>query len=1601
MRVLVGAAGLEAPPVAASAVEDEEDEDEDQDEGDEGGEASASSPSEQAETLARVGAELSSRGAWQARCCLLLWLAHVSTVPFPMALLDASFEAAAGGGGGGDDENDDDDGGSDEEEGGETAATSSSSWPPLAAAAQAAAVSSLSSPGADRDSAVLALGRLLSRPDAKGRPLRSFARWACSRVTENASGRRRSPSSSSSSLAALGSVEALAQLFARAERGALAEVGPLAWQAAAALLLPQQKGEGGSGSGSSPSALPGVHARRAAAKLASRIAMSVMPPLLMSQQPSPSSLPPPPSSSEASSSQQQQQQHRQLRLPAPLSPTAAATAEDVANALLAALRDRDTAVRWAAAKGVSRLAARLPRREDASALLRRCAGPLLSGSDAGDDAAWHGSALALASLARAAAASAGAAGGGSPSSPSLLISTRADARAVATGAAAALSYEVRRGERSVGSHVRDAGAYVAWALARCAAAVVGRGEGEGGEEEEGNESEDKTGDGGDGGGGDGLPLTTRSLARALRPLGPLLLSVSCFDREVNCRRAAAAAFQEGAGRLPPEGKKKEKEEGAGATSDEAETEAEAETGGAFARSLDAVRVGAADFFTLGSRSRAALVAGPAAARLDASYALAAVEALVGRGVGGRGGAAAAAAAAGKAKAASASTCRGKLWHWERATRELSARALAQVLRSAVESGWCEEGDAKAKAEEGEEREEKKKKQKKKSPLCPCPSAVAALLLEECGIGASSSSPSSSEPEKRHGALCALAELLGEFKEEEAEKKDDDDGQGTSTSCSSSSSISFLPLDDATLVATAAIPLSFSKLVKGRGGEMVREAAMRLVAARARRASSVLSSRSPAPPSALPRQQQQQPGAEAAAAALAAVGECLRHPSEAVRSSAAEALSCLARASSSSSSSSSPSSSSSSSSSSFDSVSLLSESLPRWIRWLSNVNGAGSSGGGGGGSGSGSDGAARAGGAAALGALFGGSESGGELLRSLLPVAPEALRALQAACRLEPDPANRVAEARAAAARALPLVAARVAAASRSSPQSSSSSSYSSLPDSIGALLDASADYSTDKRGDVGSWVRGPASKGATELLLLLAAGEGEHEAAAKALAPHVARALARQASERCGRLRGEARDSLRSLLLKAGGEFLPDAGLLAEAVRAADEAHSSSVAVAAALEDGGGDDGDGGNGEGRGLHHLHSRHHAHHHHHRHHHHGGGDDATLALAASLLRIPSYAQEAAAGLAACAGGLDAPLARAAGRALCSAATCASSAADSGPGSSSASAAVVRALVAAWASASSLGEEARLTTPFLKAADALLCGIGEEGAAAGGGGEGAAAGGADEALCAAADPSDPASSPSLAQAMLDLTLAACRRCRDPARLCAASALLCHLAGVDGRGRGGGAEGRGSGGGERAAAAAAVVGRRATAARALRAAASLTGHCYPTVRRAAADNLSLRLLMGIPVVDGDGEGEGKDGRESERARAAVWRESGSSSGGGGGGTGGGEKGEEQEEVETLARRPDAAAASDLLSETAWDAATPSARAARARLFELLGLPAPGGDAAAGAEEAAAERAAEAQRQSKVGGGGGGVSAAATTTASSSSGYQSLIDAVSRGGAD
>jgi hypothetical protein len=160
----------------------------------------------------------------------------------------------------------------------------------------------------------------------------------------------------------------------------------------------------------------------------------------------------------------------------------------VVDALLRGLDDKDTVVRWSAAKGIGRITGRLPGHLADEIVLET----LRLVSNLHSDSAWHGACLALAELARR----------------GLLLPVRLDASV--TAVEKALVYDERRGSASVGSHVRDAACYVCWGFARA--------------------------------------YEPSLLAPFLKRLAVALLQTALFDREVNCRRAASAAFQEMVGR---------------------------------------------------------------------------------------------------------------------------------------------------------------------------------------------------------------------------------------------------------------------------------------------------------------------------------------------------------------------------------------------------------------------------------------------------------------------------------------------------------------------------------------------------------------------------------------------------------------------------------------------------------------------------------------------------------------------------------------------------------------------------------------------------------------------------------------------------------------------------------------------------------------------------------------------------------------------------------------------------------------------------------------------------------------------------------------------
>ncbi|KAI9172940.1 hypothetical protein H9P43_007071 [Blastocladiella emersonii ATCC 22665] len=213
--------------------------------------------------------------------------------------------------------------------------------------------------------------------------------------------------------------------------------------------------------------------------------------------------------------------------------------EEVLHVVLAGLRDRDTIVRWSAAKGVGRITYRLP--EELAADVVQSVIDLFNenvhASISGDsldisgvsEHTWHGACLSIAELARR----------------GLLLPAVLDT--AMTWIQLALTFDIRRGNYSIGSPVRDAACYVCWSFARAYAPDIMR------------------------------PHVHR--------LAPSLVCVSMYDREVHVRRAASAAFQENVGRQ-----------------------------GIFPHGIDIVT--AADFFTVGNRASAFLVAGRAIAAFD-------------------------------------------------------------------------------------------------------------------------------------------------------------------------------------------------------------------------------------------------------------------------------------------------------------------------------------------------------------------------------------------------------------------------------------------------------------------------------------------------------------------------------------------------------------------------------------------------------------------------------------------------------------------------------------------------------------------------------------------------------------------------------------------------------------------------------------------------------------------------------------------------------------------------------------------------------------------------------------------------------------------------
>lgn len=464
---------------------------------------------------------------WETRYGLLLWLSMLVRVPFDLNTADSTLAGDAG-----------EDNAADSRRG-------------LVSSVISTCQQYLSDPGAVRDAAAVCLSRLLTRPDMDSDHLRRFLTWADG-ILES------SLRADHNHFQCTGVFTAIVHVAKSGHREVLRETLPIIFGRVVELSA--------AGTMSSPLL------RKMIVKLAQRTGLTYLPPRVVSwrYKRGQRSLLDNLSGAGVAAAQAAQATAAAQAAASPAEEEAEeddddievpTEIEDIVEMLLTGLRDRDTVVRWSAAKGIGRVTGRLPR--DFAGDVVGAVLQLLCEEEG--DGAWHGGCLALAELARRGLLL-----------PSLLPE-------VVPVVVRALAYDVRRGAHSVGTHVRDAACYVCWAFARAYSPSVMR------------------------------PYVG-GLARAM-------MTVAVFDREVNCRRAASAAFQENVGRQGHEN---------------------------FPNGIEILT--AADYFTLGNRTHAYLEVAPFAGRFP-HYRYAFIDHLV----------------------------VVKLRHWDVSIRELAARSLARMV----------------------------------------------------------------------------------------------------------------------------------------------------------------------------------------------------------------------------------------------------------------------------------------------------------------------------------------------------------------------------------------------------------------------------------------------------------------------------------------------------------------------------------------------------------------------------------------------------------------------------------------------------------------------------------------------------------------------------------------------------------------------------------------------------------------------------------------------------------------------------------------------------------------------------------------------------------
>ncbi|XP_070704399.1 tubulin-specific chaperone D [Pempheris klunzingeri] len=372
---------------------------------------------------------------WETRYMLLLWLSMTCLIPFDLYRLDGHLES---------------DGGKARE--------------PIMDRILAIAKSYLLVSDTPRDAASVLVSKFMTRPDVKQKRLGDFLDWSLTIISQT------DDQSMRDIMVLDGALQSLAKLFKHGKRDDLLQYAPTILQCLEQKRLSE----------SSQATL-----RKFGVKLIQRLGLTFLKPRLAAwrYQRGSRSLAANLSMSQSNAvaaAVTPEEQEEDYDIPEEV--------ETVIEHLLGGLKDKETIVRWSAAKGIGRVTGRLPKElaDDVVGSVLDCF------SFQETDNAWHGGCLALAELGRR----------------GLLLPSRLTD--VVPLIIKSLTYEEKRGACSVGSNVRDAACYVCWSFARA--------------------------------------YEPKELEPFVTQIASALLVTTVFDRNVNCRRAASAAFQENVGR---------------------------------------------------------------------------------------------------------------------------------------------------------------------------------------------------------------------------------------------------------------------------------------------------------------------------------------------------------------------------------------------------------------------------------------------------------------------------------------------------------------------------------------------------------------------------------------------------------------------------------------------------------------------------------------------------------------------------------------------------------------------------------------------------------------------------------------------------------------------------------------------------------------------------------------------------------------------------------------------------------------------------------------------------------------------------------------------